>query len=52
MKLKIIILLVFTTFFLGCSDGSSSSKEGQNSSVTPQPSVEDETVRPPKPPSI
>ncbi len=52
MKLKAIIVMVFITFFIGCSDNSGESKENQSSSITPQPNVEDEAVRPPKPPSI
>ncbi|MEA2099531.1 MAG: hypothetical protein U9P72_05300 [Campylobacterota bacterium] len=49
MKLKTTILMVLIVFFIGCSD---EDIEIMDSSITPQPSVEDESVRPPKPPSI
>jgi len=51
-KMKTAILIIFILIFTGCEMSSSDSKESLDSSITPQPSVEDESLRPPKPPSI
>ena len=50
--MKTAILIIFILIFTGCEMSSSDSKESLDSSITPQPSVEDESLRPPKPPSI
>lgn len=50
--MKAIIFTIFMIFFTGCYDSNNDSNEIQNSSITPQPSVTDESLRPPKPPSI
>ncbi len=51
MKITTILLILFTTLFLGCGSDSNS-QEPQDSSITPQPDVENEAMQPPKPPSI
>lgn len=50
MIFKIISFVAMITFFSGCSDDAVT--DTQSSLVTPQPSVEDESIRPPKPPAI
>lgn len=52
MRLKLMILISIVGLFIGCSEEVHKSSNTQSSSITPQPSVEDESVRPPKPPSI
>lgn len=51
MKLRIIFMLLMT-IFLGCSGGSNETQEVSSSSVSPQPRVANESVRPPKLPNI
>ena len=52
MKFTTIIFIAVITFFIVCGDSSNSTNVSSDTSVTPQPSVTDESVRPPKPPSI
>ncbi|MEA2112157.1 MAG: hypothetical protein U9P71_08935 [Campylobacterota bacterium] len=56
MKLLPIILLVLAAFFVGCGGGGSDavteSSTPSSRANTPQPTVADESLRPPKPPSI
>jgi len=60
MKFKAVILTLLVTFFIGCnSDEVDDVNGGVNSSSiaasihdTPQPQVEDESLRPPRAPSL
>ncbi len=51
MKLKTILFILFVALFMGCGS-ESNSVQTQDSSISPQPNVENEAVRPPKPPAI
>jgi len=52
MRVKIIILMVMMGLFVGCNDDVNETKNTQSSLNAPQPSVENSSIRPPKPPSI
>ena len=50
--MKTVIFIVFILIFTGCDIWTSNSKDNLDSSIPPQPIVEDESIRPPRPPSI
>ncbi len=56
MKLLPILLLVIAALFVGCgsggSDAATESSTPSSRANAPQPTVADESLRPPKPPSI
>jgi len=52
MRLKIIILMVIIGFITGCSDEVGEVQNTQSSLKALQPTVTDDSLRPPKPPSI
>ncbi len=56
IKVMILVLLILVIIsFASCSDNKSTSVDiqtPQSSLITPQPDIKDETLRPPKPPSI
>ncbi len=56
MKFKIILLTLFMAFFMGCGGNDSGevaqTTESSSNSLAPQPVVEDDSSRPPRPPSI
>jgi len=50
--MKALIFTIFILIFAGCGSDSNESDKNLDSSVTPQPSVQDESLQPPKPPSV
>jgi len=50
--MKALIFTIFILIFTGCGSDSSESNKNLDTSITPQPSVKDESLQPPKPPSI
>ncbi len=53
MKLLPIILLIMASLFVGCGGGDSvETKTPTTRTEAPQPNVADDSLRPPKPPSI
>ena len=51
--MKTVIFMTFLMLmFTGCGEDASKASKNLDSSVTPQPSVKDESLQPPKPPAI